>query len=117
MSAQVEAIALELDRLRNAPHGSVGFEHRSGAPSATEHVRRGQAGGSSAEDRCADALFPAGFASRARDRLLDPELLDLCLQRLAEEVVSAGDRDRSAALDERPVDSLDRSDDVEPELR
>src|SRR5690348_5027631 len=45
VAPEVEAVAVELDRLRQAADRSVGFEDGSGLSEASEHVRGGQAGG------------------------------------------------------------------------
>src|SRR5262249_26345530 len=38
VSAEIEPVAVELDRLRYAPHGSVGLEHRRGEPAPPEDI-------------------------------------------------------------------------------
>jgi hypothetical protein len=68
MAAEVEAIAVELDCLRNAADGSVGLEDRSRFAAQPENVCSGQPGGASAEDRRLDgfALFVAKTLVRLR---------------------------------------------------
>jgi hypothetical protein len=56
MAAQVEPVAVELDRLGDSADRSVGLEDRSGLTPKGKDVRRGQAGRTSTEDRRVDCL-------------------------------------------------------------
>ncbi len=49
MPSEVEAVAVELDRLRYAADRVSGLEDRASPPPEREDVRRGQAGGTGAE--------------------------------------------------------------------
>jgi hypothetical protein len=71
MAAEVEAIAVELDCLRDAADGSVGLEDRSGLATQPEDVCGSQPGRAAAEDRRVDgfALFVRKPIVRFRPKL------------------------------------------------
>ena len=54
MAAEVEAVAVELDGLRDPADRPVGLEHDRGPPAKAERVRGGQPGRPSAEDGVPD---------------------------------------------------------------
>lgn len=56
MAAQVEPVAVELDRLGDAADRSVGLEDRAGLTPKGKDVRGGQAGRAATEDGRVDGL-------------------------------------------------------------
>ena len=116
MTAEVEAEAVELDRLGDAADGAVRLEDRAGSPTAAEDVGRRQPRWSSSEDGGSQrfSLRRKGFVfgclrSAGRESIRS--------RRLSESAPRPppSRRDRDPALVERTVDGFDRADDVEPD--
>ena len=116
MTAEVEAEAVELDRLGDAPDGAVRLEDRAGSPTAAEDVGRRQPRWSSSEDGGSQrfSLRRKGFVLR-----LPPQAGKSRFEsrRLSE----SGPRPTPSRWTgiprfvERTVDGFDRADDVEPD--
>jgi hypothetical protein len=71
VSAQVEAIPLELDGLGDASDRAVGLQHRPGAVAEGQDVGGGEPGGSGAEDRGAELGLGCGAAQAAQSNHVD----------------------------------------------
>ena len=76
VTAEVEPVAVELDRLRNATHGPVGFEDCSRATAPGESVGRGQPGRAGSEDRSTDRLTVLREGPRRWRDVLGLEFVD-----------------------------------------
>src|SRR5262249_23540705 len=112
VTAEVEAVAVELDRLRDPPDGAVGLEDRRGLSSPAEDVGSAQTSGPGTEDCRADAVA----VLRGRP-LLASEDLDPRLKGLVEWARPVGAEERRhPAVTQRAIDGLDRLDHVEPDL-
>ncbi len=118
VAAEVEAEAVELDGLRDAADERVRLEHRRLLAALAEHVRGGEAGGPGPEDgdpgRVFGGVVPFGVGGRARNerRRRRQRLGEVRLRgvRLGVEL------DRNPVRRQRPVDRLDRAEDVDREL-
>src|SRR5206468_1571429 len=84
VTAQVEAISVELDRLCNATDAPVGLEHGAGPPAPREDVGRRQSRGPATDDGCADAVTAPVLRRRFRVDCA-PQFIDPRMKRLVEE--------------------------------
>jgi hypothetical protein len=72
MPAEIEAVAVELDRLRDAAHGAVGFEDRRVTVALGEGPSRAQSGRTGTEHSKAEPPSWRSIAGHRRSSLAEP---------------------------------------------